>query len=235
MSSRPCSIFPRKRASIPFRCAKGFDPFSLRTGIIGHGNVGSRVRQKLDTLGIETLLNDPPKQRLGRDTFNYVSLQTLIDECDFITCHVPLTLEGRDPTHHLLNRQRLAELRPGCILFNAARGSVSASRIECCPVGILVTQAMMSQVIENKGGVPDRKNAVNISLQAPRRLPCLRCFPIRNSPRPSPMTSLSPVDAFTLRFDGWILGTEERTHARACITRRPRPAPSNNQNKSVET
>ena len=103
---------------------KGFDPFSLRAGIVGHGNVGSRVRQKLEHLGIETLLNDPPKQRLGQDAFNYVSLQTLIDECDFITCHVPLTRDGRDPTWHLLDRQRLAELRPGCILFNAARGAV---------------------------------------------------------------------------------------------------------------
>ena len=43
------------------------------------------------------------------------------------------------------------------------------------------------------------------------------------------------VQSFTLRFDGWILGTEERTHARACITCRPRPAPSYNQNKSIET
>ena len=49
------------------------------------------------------------------------------------------------------------------------------------------------------------------------------------------LTLQHPEQSFTLRFDGWILGTEERTHAGACITRRLRPAPSNNQNKSVET
>ncbi len=103
---------------------RGFDPFSLRAGIIGHGNVGSRVRRKLETLGIEVLLNDPPKQQAGIDEHNYVSLQTLIDECDFITCHVPLTHDGEHPTWHLLDAARLAELRPGCILFNAARGAV---------------------------------------------------------------------------------------------------------------
>ncbi len=103
---------------------KGFDPFSLRAGIVGHGNVGSRVRRKLEALGIEVLLNDPPKQHQGLDDFNYVSLQTLVDECDFITCHVPLTREGEHPTWHLLDASRLAELRPGCILFNAARGAV---------------------------------------------------------------------------------------------------------------
>ncbi len=103
---------------------KGFDPFSLRAGIVGHGNVGSRVRQKLETLGIETLLNDPPKQERGLDDHNYVSLRSLIDECDFITLHVPLTDEGPHPTRHLLDARRLADLRPGCILFNAARGPV---------------------------------------------------------------------------------------------------------------
>ncbi len=107
---------------------KGFDPFSLRAGIVGHGNVGSRLRRKLETLGIETLLNDPPKQRLGQDRFNYVSLQTLFDECDFISLHVPLTRDGRDPTWHLLDRHWLSELRPGCILFNAARGAVIDNR-----------------------------------------------------------------------------------------------------------
>jgi len=107
---------------------KDFDPFSLRAGIIGHGNVGSRVRQKLEALGIEVLLNDPPKQQRGLDRFNYVSLQTLIDECDFITCHVPLTRDGEHPTWHLLDAARLEELRPGCILFNAARGAVIDNR-----------------------------------------------------------------------------------------------------------
>ena len=103
---------------------RGFDPFSLTAGIVGHGNVGSRVKKKLDILGIQTLVNDPPKQEAGDDSANYVSLQTILHECDFITLHVPLTREGAHPTWHLFNQQHLEELLPSTVLFNAARGAV---------------------------------------------------------------------------------------------------------------
>jgi erythronate-4-phosphate dehydrogenase len=103
---------------------KGFDPFQLTAGIVGYGNVGSRVKNKLDALGIHCLINDPPKQDAGDDSVNYVSLQTILHECDFITLHVPLTHDGEHPTRHLFSDQQLSELTPGCILFNAARGSV---------------------------------------------------------------------------------------------------------------
>ncbi|MCK4707192.1 MAG: 4-phosphoerythronate dehydrogenase [Gammaproteobacteria bacterium] len=103
---------------------KGFNPFELTAGIIGHGNVGSRVKKKLDILGIKTLVNDPPLQDAGDDSVNYVSLQTILHECDFITCHVPLTRDGDYPTYHLINKAALNELLENTILFNAARGPV---------------------------------------------------------------------------------------------------------------
>ena len=103
---------------------KGVDPFALTAGIIGCGNVGSRVRQKLETLGIQTLLNDPPLQEQGDDSHNYVSLQSIIHECDFITCHVPLTRDGDHPTYHLFDRALLNELGKNTLLFNASRGAV---------------------------------------------------------------------------------------------------------------
>ena len=103
---------------------RNFDPFSLTAGIIGHGNVGSRVKKKLDALGINTLVNDPPLQEAGDDSVNYVSLQSIIDECDFITCHVPLTHQGAHPTFHLFDETLLKELPQNTILFNASRGAV---------------------------------------------------------------------------------------------------------------
>lgn len=107
---------------------KGFNPFDLTAGIIGHGNVGSRVKKKLDILGIKTLVNDPPLQEAGEDSINYVSLQTILHECDFITCHVPLTRDGSHPTYHLLGKKGLSELLENTILFNAARGPVINNR-----------------------------------------------------------------------------------------------------------
>ncbi len=103
---------------------KGFDPFKLTAGIIGHGNVGSRLKQKLDSLGINTLVNDPPLEDAGDDRVNYVSLQSIIDECDFISLHVPFTREGAYPTYHMFDQALLDQLHKATILFNAARGPV---------------------------------------------------------------------------------------------------------------
>lgn len=101
-----------------------FDPFSRKAGIIGCGNVGSNLLKKFQTLGIETLVCDPPRAELERDNSSYVDLDTLIAECDLISLHVPLTRKGKHATHHLFNQKNLASLNKGCLLINAARGSV---------------------------------------------------------------------------------------------------------------
>ena len=102
---------------------KGFDPFQLKAGIIGCGNVGSRVYQKLIALGIETLRNDPPLAAESADNV-YVDLDTIIEQCDFISLHVPLTQSGDYPTKHLFDRKKLLRLQENCLLVNAARGAV---------------------------------------------------------------------------------------------------------------
>jgi erythronate-4-phosphate dehydrogenase len=103
---------------------KGFDPFELKAGIIGCGNIGSRLLQKLQALGIETLVNDPPLEAAGTPDYQLVDLDTILSECNFITLHVPLTNDGHHPTWHLFDQQRLRRLNRNCILFNAARGPV---------------------------------------------------------------------------------------------------------------
>ncbi len=103
---------------------KGFDPLQMRAGIVGLGNVGSRLRQKLDALGIECLLCDPPLQDSGQSSQAFVDLDTILRECDVVSLHVPLTHSGIHPTFHLLHAKHLRSLRDGCVLINAARGEV---------------------------------------------------------------------------------------------------------------
>jgi erythronate-4-phosphate dehydrogenase len=102
----------------------GFDPFSLKAGVIGYGNVGSRVHQKLQALGIDTLLNDPPLEAARTSNQVFVDLETIVSECNFITLHVPLTRTGKHPTYHLFDQSRLYKLKQNCLLVNAARGPV---------------------------------------------------------------------------------------------------------------
>ncbi|MFT5218880.1 MAG: erythronate-4-phosphate dehydrogenase [Planctomycetota bacterium] len=103
---------------------KGIDPFKRKAGIIGFGNVGSRLFDKLDTLGIECLVNDPPLQLSGKSKQRFVDLNTIINECDLISLHTPLTRTGTHPSFHLFGYERLGRLRENCLLVNAARGEV---------------------------------------------------------------------------------------------------------------
>ena len=103
---------------------KGFDPFRLKAGIVGCGNVGSRVLQKLQALGIKSLINDPPLEAANTTHHQFVDLDTILCECNFITLHTPLTKHGAHPTWHLFDQDRLNQLSNNCILVNAARGPV---------------------------------------------------------------------------------------------------------------
>ncbi len=95
----------------------------LTVGIVGLGAVGSRLAARLPGLGCRALACDPPRERAG-DSGPFVALDTLLTQADVVTLHVPLTGAGPDATRHLLDARRLALLRPGAILVNAARGEI---------------------------------------------------------------------------------------------------------------
>jgi len=90
-------------------------------GIIGCGNVGSRVRTRLSALGMHCCINDPPRQDAGVPD-EYVDLATALG-CDVVTLHVPLARDGVHPTFHLLDAAALEQLRPGSVVVNTARGA----------------------------------------------------------------------------------------------------------------
>jgi erythronate-4-phosphate dehydrogenase len=91
-------------------------------GIIGVGNVGSRVEKKAAALGMQVVLNDPPLERETHDS-KYRPLEELFD-CDFITIHTPLTFEGVDKTYHLADIGFFESLKERCVFINASRGAV---------------------------------------------------------------------------------------------------------------
>jgi erythronate-4-phosphate dehydrogenase len=91
-------------------------------GVVGVGNVGSRVATKCEALGMRVLRNDPPLQRQTGDP-QYAPLPALFD-CDFVTIHTPLTREGTDRTYHLADAGFFSSLKQGAVFLNAARGAI---------------------------------------------------------------------------------------------------------------
>ena len=100
----------------------GFSFHDKTIGIIGVGNVGSKVWRKAEALGLRVLLNDPPLERMG-SSYPLHTLDELM-EADIVTLHVPLTRTGSDATYHLFDENRIRKMKHGAILFNTSRGAV---------------------------------------------------------------------------------------------------------------
>ncbi len=92
-------------------------------GIVGVGNVGSKIKLLCQSLGMKVILNDPPRQRRElRDEF--VNMDILIKESDIITFHVPLNVDGADKTLHLADESFFEKLDGSKIVINSSRGEV---------------------------------------------------------------------------------------------------------------
>lgn len=96
---------------------------SISVGIIGCGQIGSRLNKILKQLNIKTLCCDPPLQQQSNSTEQWASLSQ-ISQCDIITCHVPLNRDGEHPTFHLIDQKFMSRMKPGSLLINSSRGAV---------------------------------------------------------------------------------------------------------------
>lgn len=95
---------------------------NLTLGIVGIGNIGSRVAKVAETFGFKVLKNDPPLERM-HGSRGFVPLEEILS-ADIITFHVPLNMEGKDKTYHLMDYEKLSMLKENCIIINSSRGPV---------------------------------------------------------------------------------------------------------------
>lgn len=121
---------------------RGVDLRGKTIGIVGCGNVGSKVAAAAAALGMNALLNDPPRaSREGPSGF--VDLETIQRESDFITLHVPLWGAEYGPwrTERLADGTFFRGLKRKPFFFNASRGDVvdesalKAAIVEGCVSG----------------------------------------------------------------------------------------------------
>jgi erythronate-4-phosphate dehydrogenase len=92
-------------------------------GVVGVGNVGSKVAALARALGMRVLLNDPPRAR-SEASGGFVSLDEVCARADVVTFHVPLERGGDDPTWHMIDEGLLGKIKHGATLFNTSRGAV---------------------------------------------------------------------------------------------------------------
>lgn len=92
-------------------------------GIVGVGNVGKKVAHLGKCLGMRVLLNDPPREA-AEDTDQFVSIQTIQEQCDIITFHTPLNRTGQYATMHMVDHQFIEACKHSPFVINAARGEL---------------------------------------------------------------------------------------------------------------
>jgi D-3-phosphoglycerate dehydrogenase len=99
----------------------GREMSELTVGLVGYGEIGTRIAKLLKPFGCRILVTDPYVQISASDRndgIEQVSLDRLLTEADVVTLHARVTPE----TTHMINRDTLAKMKRGAILINTARG-----------------------------------------------------------------------------------------------------------------
>lgn len=136
--------------------SKGINLSEATIGIIGVGNVGSKIAKVAQELGMRVLLNDLPREdKEGKQNFS--SLQTLAKECNVLTFHVPLYKEGKYRTHHLADTAFFQSLKQKPVIINTSRGEVIETD---ALLNALETELISDAIID----VWENEPAINLTL-----------------------------------------------------------------------
>lgn len=126
----------------------GVEVYKKTLGILGLGKIGSHVATVARAMGMKLLAYDPflTAERAEHLGANLVELEILLRESDYITLHLPKTKE----THHLINAEKLAIMKPTMRIVNCARGGIidEAALAEALKKGTIAGAAL--DVFENE-------------------------------------------------------------------------------------
>jgi D-3-phosphoglycerate dehydrogenase len=90
----------------------------LTVGIIGFGRIGRSTARKLRAFGCRILAHN--RSPIADAETEQVPLGQLLSRSDVVIIHAPLTAE----TEHLIDGERIAQMRPGAFLINVSRGGI---------------------------------------------------------------------------------------------------------------
>ena len=107
----------------PITGTNTFEMADKLVGVLGLGNIGRRVARRVQGFEARVQYSDvypiTPEEERELDVTR-VSLDELFRTSDILTCHTPLTPQ----TRHIVNRERLALMKPTAVLINTSRGPV---------------------------------------------------------------------------------------------------------------
>ncbi|MDQ4096720.1 MAG: 2-hydroxyacid dehydrogenase [Actinomycetota bacterium] len=99
----------------------GFDLHGKTVGVIGTGKIGTSFARIMVGFGCRVLASDlDPNDECRSMGVEYMSVDAVLSQADIVALHCPLTSES----HHLVNGERLAQMKDGVMIVNTSRGAL---------------------------------------------------------------------------------------------------------------
>lgn len=121
LSRNLCDLSKQVHQGVWNKSAAGAKEVRGKTlGIIGYGHIGSQVSVLAESMGLDVIFYDVVKKLPLGNAKSCVTLESLLQQADFVTLHVPETPE----TKHMITKKELSLMKQGAFLLNASRGTV---------------------------------------------------------------------------------------------------------------
>ncbi|MDQ0247538.1 D-3-phosphoglycerate dehydrogenase [Bacillus fengqiuensis] len=125
-----------KNGNWDFKACVPIHRFNNQTvGVLGFGRIPRRFVEKVKPLGFKTAAYDPfvSAEDMAAVGVQKMELDEIIRESDFLSVHVPLI----DDTFHLINEERLNQMKKNAVIINTARGPI-------------IDEKALAEALENK-------------------------------------------------------------------------------------
>ena len=133
-----------------YRGLPGFALAGKVLGVVGFGRIGTHVARIAQGFGMTVLTFDPrPRSEVAINLgIDFVGWSELLERSDILSLHAPLTPE----THHLLDDDAFARIKPGVVLLNTARGGLIDEEALLRALDRGTVSAAGLDVLEHEGG-----------------------------------------------------------------------------------
>jgi D-3-phosphoglycerate dehydrogenase / 2-oxoglutarate reductase len=105
---------------------RGIELCGMTVGIIGYGNMGKALSQRLIGFGVKTLAFDTDAKKILNEEFfaKRATMQDIFEEADIVSIHVPLT----EQTRMMVNDDFINQFKKNFFLINTSRGEVASTK-----------------------------------------------------------------------------------------------------------
>ena len=143
---------------------EGFDLKNRVLGVIGTGHIGQHVIRMAKGFEMHVIAYDPfPNHQAQHELgFEYVGLDDLLKRSDIVTLHCPYN----EHTHHILDHDNLAHIKPGAVLINTARGGLVNSEALLAAIQDGRLSAAGLDVIEEEAHIKEERQILSREFRA---------------------------------------------------------------------